>query len=55
MDGFDNFDNVQKRKEKRNTFGKDRGTCIEATKVRSGDYCVTQEFKSHKMVNYINV
>ena len=33
MDGFDNFDNVQKRKEKRNTFGKDKGTCIEATKV----------------------
>ena len=49
MDVFDNFDHVQRRRVKRNTFGKDKGTCIEAT---SADYCVTQEFKNQKMVNY---
>ena len=33
MDVFDNFDYVQKRKVKRNTIGKDKGTCMEVTKV----------------------
>lgn len=33
MDVFDNFDYVQKRKVKRNTIRKDKGTCMEAIKV----------------------
>ena len=37
-------------KGQRNLHGSHKGQCL-----GSGDYCETQEFKSQKMVNYINI